>query len=362
MIRFGSLLKSNLEDISWDFDEVFPKSILQKLPLPRRLKKISGYIDKYVIFPKYLKARLKNNQVPFDLVHVIDHSNATYLPIISRASSAKKLITCHDLIAIRSWLKEFPEAPRISKTGQQLQSWILNCLHYSDHYACDSQSTLRDLNRLVVKSRSCSEVIHLGTAKPVYKKEILNNPKIFPLESSKTCFFLHVGSAAWYKNRSSVFRAFKKTRETFPDSNLHLILVGPAPQKDETDLTMRKWLKKHDNFIHSLDYVDEKNLFILYKNAKALLFPSHVEGFGWPPLEAAIQGCPVIATNTGAIHSILKNYAIFINAKDQISFEKSVAKILTSNMPKEPVKNIQTPQNCALSYTKLYQRITHGYK
>ena len=33
------------------------------------------------------------------LVHIIDHSNAIYLPRLSRL---KKIITCHDLIAIRT--------------------------------------------------------------------------------------------------------------------------------------------------------------------------------------------------------------------------------------------------------------------
>ena len=357
MIRFGDLLKSNLTDYPRVFEEVFPKSVLQRFPIPKRLKKLSGYVDKYVIFPKYLKSRLNNSQVPFDLVHIIDHSNATYLPIISKVSSAKKLITCHDLIAIRTSLKEFSEAPPTSRSGIILQNWILECLKYSDNFVCDSSQTLQDLNRLVNYSKSRSEVIYLGTAKPTNNRNNFQGAETLPFDISNTSFFLHVGSASWYKNRSSVLSAFKKTKETFANQKLHLVLVGPTPQNNETDLSMRKWIKKHGKFIHSLNNIDDKSLYLLYKNAKVLLFPSYIEGFGWPPLEASTQGCPVITTKTGAIHEILKNKATFINPMDQISFNQSIAKILISPPKKDPVKNIPTVQNCAISYLKLYKKI-----
>ena len=47
-------------------------------------------------------------------------------------------------------------------------------------------------------------------------------------------------------------------------------------------------------------------------NAEFLIFPSFIEGFGWPPLEAVSNGCPVITTKTGAIHDLLGKHANYV--------------------------------------------------
>ena len=39
----------------------------------------------------------------------------------------------------------------------------------------------------------------------------------------------------------------------------------------------------------------EETLDNLYRRARALLFPSHYEGWGLPVREAAVRGCPVAA-------------------------------------------------------------------
>ena len=97
------------------------------------------------------------------LVHVIDQSNSPYLKTVRKSSLSKRLITCHDLIAVRTALGNFPTATKTSATGKRLQKWILDSLPLADFYACDSEQTKKDLNRIVPKSSKYSKVIHLGT-------------------------------------------------------------------------------------------------------------------------------------------------------------------------------------------------------
>ena len=68
------------------------------------------------------------------MVHIIDHSNAPYLKIIAKASSAKCLLTCHDLIAVRSAIGDFSMAPKTSRSGKRLQKWIKNSLTLADYF------------------------------------------------------------------------------------------------------------------------------------------------------------------------------------------------------------------------------------
>ena len=42
------------------------------------------------------------------ICYIADHSNSPYLQTIKKVSKAKRLLTCHDLIAVRASLGESP--------------------------------------------------------------------------------------------------------------------------------------------------------------------------------------------------------------------------------------------------------------
>jgi glycosyltransferase involved in cell wall biosynthesis len=271
---------------------------------------------------------------------------------------AKKIITCHDLIAIRTAKGEFDQAPRTSKSGVHLQNWISKSLQYADFYTCDSRQTLKDLNCLIPLSKEKSSVLHLGTESDLsmisHKKDL---SKILPFDPNATNFLLHVGSAAWYKNRKAVFRSFIHAHTNLAEYNLKLVLVGPKPQKEEMDKQLSNWIKFHPNTIFSLQNLSDNVLAELYKHAKALVFPSFIEGFGWPPLEAAIRGCPVITTSTGAIADLLGSYAKYVEAENQESIDQGVLQEL--QVPRSSQRAIKVPSNdyCRKQYFDLYEQV-----
>ena len=169
-----------------------------------------------------------------------------------------------------------------------LQKWIQSSLSLADFYACDSEQTKNDLNRVIPHSKLISKVIHLGTEFNDSSPSNASKQKYeIPFEPDEQPFFLHVGSAAWYKNRKGVFRSFINAKKQTKLDDLKLLLVGPKIQNFEIDEEIGTWLQANQEDIVSVPHVSEPLLHNLYLNAKALIFPSHVEGFGWPPLEAA---------------------------------------------------------------------------
>ena len=359
MLRFGELIISNKNDHpNLNIKEIYPTSVFRKLCLYGKLSKWASYIDKYLLFPNRLKKEFLLRNDPVHLVHIIDHSNAIYLPQLSRISRVKKIVTCHDLIAIRAAKGDFAQAPKTSKSGKHLQNWISNSLHHADYYACDSRQTLEDLNRLIPLPKEKSSILHLGTDANL--SSLSNKENIsakLPFNGKITNFLLHVGSAAWYKNRKTVFSSFIHAHDCFPDHNLKLVLVGPEPQKEELDDQLSNWIKSNPNTIFSVKNLPENTLGELYNYAKALVFPSFIEGFGWPPMEAAVRGCPVITTRTGAIADLLGNYARYVEANKQSSIDQSVQELLRSTESKRNAISLPTHEDCRTQYFDLYEQI-----
>jgi glycosyltransferase involved in cell wall biosynthesis len=362
MLRFGDLLTSeHPKKTRFEIHECYPRPFFSKISPGKRWKKWAAYLDKYLLFPKKIKNNLLSLLKTIDLVHIIDHSNAVYLPQLNRLSLAKKIITCHDMISIRAAHGEFPNAPKTSKTGKRLQRWIHNSLEQADYYACDSLQTKHDLARFVPSSALNSSVIHLGTETNFHtsKKQRPSIDKL-PLNPSKTAYLLHVGSAAWYKNRKAVFKAFRHACENLPNLKLKLILVGPTPQNGELDAGLSDWFQSHPNALICLNNVSENSLGELYKHAKALVFPSNIEGFGWPPLEAAVHGCPVITTCTGGISDLLGDYAHYVDANVQASIDQAVTLLIQAPNQKRVPASLPNHNDCREKYFDLYEQLINN--
>jgi glycosyltransferase involved in cell wall biosynthesis len=79
--------------------------------------------------------------------------------------------------------------------------------------------------------------------------------------------------------------------------------------------------------INYLGYVSDEELDTLYRNAKATIFLSRYEGFGFPGLEAFCRGCPVITNGENEVNNELlmgMDIKIFENELDneKLIYEK----------------------------------------
>jgi glycosyltransferase involved in cell wall biosynthesis len=77
-------------------------------------------------------------------------------------------------------------------------------------------------------------------------------------------------------------------------------------------------------------YVDDETLAAMYNAAVGVLYPSHEEGFGLPPLEAMACGTPVAASNVGAIRETLGDAALLIAPSDVQGWVAAFSKLSAS--------------------------------
>jgi glycosyltransferase involved in cell wall biosynthesis len=68
----------------------------------------------------------------------------------------------------------------------------------------------------------------------------------------------------------------------------------------------------------------------LYSTSTVLLYPSRVEGFGLPPLEAMACGCPVVTTAVGAIPEFARDNinAFVVNPGDSKSMADKMSLLI----------------------------------
>ncbi len=66
----------------------------------------------------------------------------------------------------------------------------------------------------------------------------------------------------------------------------------------------------------------------LYVRATALVMPSRLEGFGFPPLEAALAGTPAIVTDLPVFRETLgDDGAVFVPAGDEAALAAAIAAV-----------------------------------
>ena len=125
-------------------------------------------------------------------------------------------------------------------------------------------------------------------------------------------YFVYAGAIHPRKNLMNLLKAFsvfKKRQQT----NMKLILTGRLAWKYES---FTKSLKtyKYRNDVVMTGYVEEDELVKITGTAYGLIYPSLLEGFGVPVLEAMQCDVPVITSANSSMQEIAKDAALYADA------------------------------------------------
>lgn len=124
-------------------------------------------------------------------------------------------------------------------------------------------------------------------------------------------YLLYVGNAYPHKNLGVLIEAFSRV-----STSCQLVFVG----KDDF---FYQRLRENDRVKQLYDRVvfktnvSDTQLRSLYQNAVACVFPSFMEGFTLPALEALANGCPVIVSDIPVFHEILGNAPKYFDPHDE---------------------------------------------
>jgi glycosyltransferase involved in cell wall biosynthesis len=308
MQLFADLMARGLANAGHEVRILRPRSLLGPLcPEPSGFGKWRGYIDKLVAFPPILRSAARWA----DVVHICDHSNSFYTQYLG---SVPSVVTCHDLLAVRSALGEFPEN-KTGWSGRRLQRMIVKGMRKAHHIVCVSEATREDVLRIIgIPNDRVSRVYNALNYpySPMEQQEASARIRRLSIDCSQP-FLLHVGGNVWYKNRLGVLRIFFHLRKCAPGKTIRLIMAG-KPWTAE----MRRFVIDHglSDVVFELTDPASEDLRALYSTAIMLLFPSLQEGFGWPIIEAQACGCPVLTSGRPPMDEAGGKAAVYIDPEN----------------------------------------------
>ncbi len=130
-------------------------------------------------------------------------------------------------------------------------------------------------------------------------------------------FILAVGKVEPRKNLKRLIEVFAKLNL----KDVELVIAGP-PGWEQLDA-------RYDN-VRFLGYVSDADLFALYCLCQFLVYPSLYEGFGYPPVEAMMLGCPVAMSNAGSLGEIGSGAAHLFDPTDNEAMAEAIRTVLKS--------------------------------
>lgn len=226
----------------------------------------------------------------------------------------KVVVTLHDLAPLH-----FPG--RFFSTSKEEKRYRLHL-----------EKIIRDATLIVTVSDSTrQDLLHSFTLHPDKVRTVYNavdpsflsasgdpGPAILEEAGLRQPYFLFVGTFDFRKNVPLLLKAFSAYRREGGKSDL--VMVGrqdPAnPNYYPPVGPLLDQMSERDH-VRSLSDVGDQKLPAIYRGARALVFPSSFEGFGYPILEAMASGIPVIAANRSSLPEIAGGAACLVDLDEE---------------------------------------------
>jgi len=234
------------------------------------------------------------------LVHLTEPHYFNY-PWEESCKGKKLVVTVHDLIPDMVWKKDWmcPYRKRVLESADR----IIAVSNYTKQQIVDFYTIPSDK----------IDVVYHG----YMEYGGVDCPPIF-----NERYILYVGNRNSYKN----FPFFVKSVAPLliQSSDLYLVCTGPGFNQDE--LTLFKNSGIANKVIHR--FVQDYEMRSLFANAEVFVYPSKVEGFGIPILDAFAAGCPVVLAECSCFPEIAGDAALYFEDGDSDALCNAILSLL----------------------------------
>ena len=282
--------------------------------------------------------RLTMDLKPSTIVH------ETYPFHIENWTPAKRVVTVHDMVH-----ELFPAdfAP-----GDSTSSIKRSQCEQADQIIAVSESTKQDLIRIF--GIDSGKITVIGHGVPSFcafaSQTTQSPPRLKP-------YLLYVGARHGYKNFSALLSAYASSEKIYREFDL-VCFGGGEFSSSEKDAISRTEASGHIHHVQGGD----GDLLLLYRDARALVYPSKYEGFGIPPLEAMKLGCPVFCQRTSSLPEVVGDAAIFFKDSSEDAIRSAFEQFLFDDASLRKVSELGRTRSLQFSWQEAACRTFSVYE
>jgi glycosyltransferase involved in cell wall biosynthesis len=287
------------------------------------------------------------------------HSPSFIQPIVR--TGARHVLTVHDLTSFTRPRDHLP-------------------LRRSSPYLWAVRASVQGADVVTVPSRAVQEAIasHLGDAAAARVRVLpWGIDETFAPMSRETAqarlrhldvpdsFVLFVGTIEPRKNVLGLLAAYREVVRESPDAP-PLLLAGRLGWDYDPVLTEIERPELRGR-VRRLGYVAAEDLPALYAAASVFVYPSHEEGFGFPPLEAMASGVPTIATAGSSLAENLCGAAELVPVGDEGALADALRRLLAdprlrAQRREQGIARARSFrwEECGRRYAELYRELARG--
>ncbi|NBO93054.1 MAG: glycosyltransferase family 1 protein [Planctomycetia bacterium] len=251
----------------------------------------------------------------FDLYH-----EPNFIPLASRLPTVTTVLDLSVLLH-----PQWHPADRVMDFERRFHAGLKQCAHViaiSDHCRREAIDGLglapHIVSRTYMGVRSHFRPLSADTVRE--RLEALNLPP---------SYLLHVGTIEPRKNLMTLLRAYCDLPSELRD-RCPLVLVGGWGW-NSADVHHFLQSTAKDRNVRHVGYVAEDDLPAVYNGARALVFPTHYEGFGMPTVEMMACGGAVIASTAAAVAEVVAGRGYLVDPLDVQGWRDAMARIIQDN-------------------------------
>ncbi|RMG70511.1 MAG: glycosyltransferase family 1 protein [Chloroflexi bacterium] len=139
-------------------------------------------------------------------------------------------------------------------------------------------------------------------------------------------YILFVSALHPHKNVRFLLRAFSHIARK--KSHVHLMIVGPDVNGESARLNAMADQLGIAEQVHIMGAVSDEMLVRLYSHARLFVFPSLIEGFGLPALEAMAHSLPVVVSNRTSLPEVVGDAGIVLDPTDERAWSETIIRLL----------------------------------
>jgi glycosyltransferase involved in cell wall biosynthesis len=221
-----------------------------------------------------------------------------------------------------------------------------------------AMSTRDDLQRLLRVPQGKVDVIPLGVGTTPRAQPLPVSDLRARLGAGERPIVLCVAAKRPHKNLMRLLGALA----LIPVPGRPLLVIPGYPTAHERDLGRRVAELALEHDVRLLGWVDPEELEGLYQAAECFVFPSLMEGFGLPVLEAMARGVPVACSGRGALAEVAGDAALRFDPESEPSIAAAIQRLLADPAERDRLRLAGTQRAARFTWPAAAKLTLAGYE